>query len=259
MSFRYAFRCVFGLVGLLLMSGAIGIPAVGQSVAVQSVADRAVAVQPVHHTPVGEPPVDALLVGAPSEELMSESVLPPSGRTYEPISPPWRSRLQPSHALGRAYLATFIPIGLGSLAYTIDESTGQGSLFGSPLSIVGTCLSALGIAIGPSMGLWCTGRSQPAWGSFGVRTAGLGAFGIGLWRASETLDRTEDGFAFIVAAPLTLLVYTLPGILITSAGAGWAFRATPDRFCDGSSGARAHLTPHVDANGGHGLSLTVSW
>lgn len=259
MPFRYAFRCVFGLVGLLFISGAISSPVAGQSVAFQSVADRTVAVQPVHHTSVGKPSVEALPEEVTPQGLTPRSILPSSGLAYEPISPHWQSRLQPSHALGRAYLATFIPIGLGSLAYTIDESTGQGSSFGSPLSIVGTCLSALGIAIGPSMGLWCTGAPELAWLSFGVRTAGLGALGIGLWRTSKTLDSTEGGFAFIVAAPLTLLVYTLPGILITSAGAGWAFRATPDRFCDASSGARAHLTPHVDASGGHGLSLTVSW
>lgn len=170
----------------------------------------------------------------------------------------WTSRVRWSHARGRANLATLIPMGLGGIAYSIDEARGETS-FKSPLFIAGTCLSAVGIAVGPSMGLWCTGNTTPAWLSFGVRTAGLGAIGIGMWRTSRILDDAEGGFAWIAAAPFVLLVNTLPGIIITAVGAGWALNATPNRFCDSANGTQVSLTPRTDTTGGQGLALTVRW
>lgn len=170
----------------------------------------------------------------------------------------WANRLRWSHARGRANLATLIPMGLGSIAYSIDEAR-EGASFPSPLFIAGTCLGAVGIAIGPSMGLWCTGNPTPAWRSFGVRTAGLGAIGVGVWRASHIIDTKEDGLAAIVAAPFVLLINMLPGLVITSVGAGWALNATPNRFCDSANGTRVSLAPRADATGAQGLALTVRW
>jgi hypothetical protein len=133
------------------------------------------------------------------------------------------------------------------------------SPFQSPLYVAGLCLGALGIAVGPSTGLWCTGDPQTGWRSAGVRTAGLGAIGAGLWRASSTLDEGEgEGLGLLVAAPLLITLYTLPGLLITSAGIGWAFNATPNRWCNGTPQARATLQPQVDGTG-QGLALRVQW
>jgi len=55
-----------------------------------------------------------------------------------------------------------------------------------------------------------------------------------------------------------ITVYTLPGLLITSAGVAWAFQATPNRWCEGTPQAQATLQPHMDATG-QGLALRVQW
>lgn len=170
----------------------------------------------------------------------------------------WSNRVRWSHALGRANLATLIPIGLGSVAYSIDEAR-EGASFPSPLFIAGTCLGAVGIAVGPSVGLWCTGNTTTAWRSFGVRMAGLGAIGAGIWRASRIVDVEENGLAAIIVAPLVFAVNMLPGIIITTVGAGWALNATPNRFCDSANGTRVSLAPRADATGAQGLALTVRW
>lgn len=169
----------------------------------------------------------------------------------------WEQRYHPNHALGRAYLASLAPMALGTVLTGIGERNPGESPFQSPLYLAGLCVSGLGIAAGPSAGLWCTDAPRTAWLSAGVRTAGLGAVGVGFWRASTALDDVE-GLEVLVAAPLLITVYTLPGLLITSAGVAWAFQATPNRWCEGTPQARATLQPHMDATG-QGLALRVQW
>ncbi|NBB85306.1 MAG: hypothetical protein GVY12_03670 [Bacteroidetes bacterium] len=204
--------------------------------------------------------------GSPTQTLMSgesasERHLPvaSSALTAPPGSAGWERRYHPNHALGRAYLSTLVPMALGTALTGFSEgnATAGVSPFRSPLYVAGLCLGALGIAVGPSMGLWCTGDSQTAWLSAGLRTAGLGAIGAGFWRASAALDEGE-GLGILVAAPLLITLYALPGLLITSAGIGWAFNATPNRWCAGTPQAQATLQPQVDGTG-QGLALRVQW
>ena len=202
--------------------------------------------------------------GSPAQILMNGEGVPqgllPVASSASAIAPGatwWEQRYHPNHALGRAYLSTLVPMALGTALTGISERNTGVSPFQSPLYVAGLCLGALGIAVGPSMGLWCTGNARTAWLSSGVRVAGLGAIGAGFWRASTALDDGE-GFGVLVAAPLLITLYTLPGLLITSAGIGWAFRATPNRWCEGTPQARATLQPQVDGTG-QGLALRVTW
>ena len=142
----------------------------------------------------------------------------------------------------------------------IDGEVSDSPGFKSRGTLVGACVAALGVAVGPSMGMWCVDDNLqgPAWGSLGLRTAGLSAIGIGIWRAGQ--DRDEAGLAGIALYPLLLTIYTLPGLAITSAGVFWARAETPNRSCGtAEEHAQIRLQPHSDAIGGHGLALTVRW
>ncbi len=174
-------------------------------------------------------------------------------------SPPLRlgSQYHPGHARGRANLSTLAPMVVGSILIEANAPQRGGRGIRSTGYIIGTCLAGLGVLVGPSTGLWCTGEHRTAWLSMGVRAGGIGAFAAGAWRMSRELDG-EGGFAALVAAPYLTLIHLMPGLLITSAGAGWALRSTPDSWCDGSSRAQAVVHPQIDA-GGAGMALSVTW
>ncbi len=172
----------------------------------------------------------------------------------------WSNRFQFSHAEGRAFLSTVVPMTAGTLTMAIDGAVRDDPRLRGPVTLAGACLAALGVAVGPSMGMWCVDEdlATPAWGSLGVRTAGIGAIGFGIWQAGR--DRDDAGIVGVALYPLALAIYTLPGIALTTAGVYWARSETPDRLCESAEQrAQIQLQPHTDATGGHGLALRVQW
>jgi len=169
----------------------------------------------------------------------------------------WREQqYHPNHAQGRANVVSLASLVVGS-SLTASANPFDGSSW-TPRYVTGTCLSALGIVVGPSLGLWCTGHNRVAWQSLAVRAGGMGALGIGIWRLVRTDDAADVTPGDIIAAPFRFVMYALPGLLITSAGISWAFRATPNRWCEGTPQAQATLQPQVDETG-QGLALRVTW
>jgi len=192
--------------------------------------------------------------GAPVGHLpvaSSASAAPP-GATW------WEQQYHPNHAQGRANVASLGALLVGS-SLTASANPFDGSSW-TPPYVAGICLSALGLTVGPSLGLRCTGNSRVAWQSLAVRAGGVGAFGIGMWRLVRTDDAENTTPGDIISAPFRFLMHALPGAIILSAGIRWALDATPNQWCDGTSQARAQATlqPHMDATG-QGLALRVQW
>lgn len=218
---------------------------------------------------VGPAEAQTQALSGPTQELLSDAGTPwghaPTlSATTASVSPVpasstwWDQRYHPNHAQGRANVASLGALLVGS-SLTAAANPFDGSSW-TPPYVAGICLSALGLTVGPSLGLWCTGNSRVAWQSLAVRTGGLGAFGIGMWRLVRTDDAENTTPGDIISAPFRFLMHALPGAIILSAGIRWALDATPNQWCDGTSQARAQATlqPHMDATG-QGLALRVTW
>lgn len=168
----------------------------------------------------------------------------------------WDQRYHPNHAQGRANVASLGALLVGS-SLTASANPFDGSSW-TPPYVAGICLSALGLTVGPSLGLWCTGNSRVAWQSLAVRAGGVGASGIGMWRLVRTDDAENTTPGDIISAPFRFLMHALPGVIVIATGIRWALDATPDRWCSGTPQARATLQPHVDGTG-QGLALRIRW
>lgn len=160
------------------------------------------------------------------------------------------------HARGRAFLSTVGPLVASGIFLRIGDSVHNDAW--GPTHTAGVCVAGAGLLVGSSMGQWCVGDSRRAWLGTSIRGGGILGMIAGVRLAVEQTE--DDGLGAILAAPVKIVAYSLPGFFVMMFGVGWSLDRTPDRFC-GTESEKVALRPAAIAMPGgrvaSGLSLRL--
>jgi len=207
-----------------------------------------------------EAPKHGVLDGSPSTGTRS-TMRSARGNAVANQPGPFDLDLDPyrfGHARGRAFLSTMVPLLSGALLFEVGNQVDPDRM--GAIEITGSCIAGTGLVVGPSMGLWCSGRSRQAWLGSGVRAAGLGAMAGGMWLGLQEAE--DDGLAVFITAPVLAVAFALPGFAMMMLGIRWSFSETPNRRCTASGRAELSVRPtsvRTATRSRPGLRLGLQW